>query len=108
MDFEQMLNAAKARLSRLILGREQTDESLDSSVTGKTSLGLIRIPVSHLDQIFDYQYKINADTKCSAVKEFIDHAAVGNLSAGAGPKGGEIILVNEQKIMHLNLYKYYR
>ena len=87
-------------LRGLIAGRENTNQKLEAKLKGITPVGEISLYVGGLNQTF----KIHADTLCDAVTEFLKIATPETISLAAGPKGGNLLGVNNKYIQNFYVY----
>lgn len=90
-----------SKLETLILGREKSDEVLDDSVSGGTTVDVVHIPTAQGLVTF----KVMADTPCRVVHEFLQEAAQpgAKLEVVSGPRRGLRLGINGKFNPKLNI-----
>lgn len=90
-----------SQLETLILGRETSDEVVDDSVSGGTTVEVVHIPTAQGLVTF----KVMADTTCKAVHELLKEAAQpgARLEVVPGPRRGLRLGINGKYNPKLNI-----
>ena len=106
MDFGAMLNNIKLRLANEIKGRETTDERImpTARTANTVALRFARVPVNTSEGMFDFAFKVHADSRCNAIQSFLDTVNLQNITFAPGPKGVKVLGINNEAIPKLLIF----